>query len=209
MTYTIKLTVICVDLYLPSFCDIVEPAYFAKEWGTGVDGLGKYRNIVIVGFMGTGKSTISRLLSERLGWERIDTDEEIERRAGKSIPQLFAEDGEQCFRDWESRVLEDVLSGSGKVVATGGGAVLRESNRSVMLAGGWVVALTADKESLIKRVTSSAAAGTRPLLADDAEARVTALLESRKHAYDFAQATIDTSRLSPADVANLVLNGVQ
>lgn len=171
-----------------------------------MDGQGKCRNIVIVGFMGTGKSTVSRLLSERLGWERIDTDEEIERRAGKSIPQLFAEDGETYFRDWESRVLEDVLSGSGKVVATGGGAVLRESNRRVMLAGGWVVALTADKDSLIKRVTSSAAAGTRPLLAGDAEARVTALLQSRQRAYDFAQATIDTSRLSPADVANMMLN---
>lgn len=177
--------------------------------GTGVNGLGTCRNIVIVGFMGTGKSTVSRILSERLGWERIDTDEEIERRAGKSIPQLFAEDGEQCFRDWESKVLEDVLAGSGKVVATGGGAVLRESNRRVMLSGGWVVALTADKNSLIKRVTSSSAAGTRPLLAGDAEARVTALLESRRHAYDFAQATIDTSRLSPTDVAQMMLNWVR
>lgn len=174
-----------------------------------MDGQGKCRNIVIVGFMGTGKSTVSRILSERLGWERVDTDEEIERRAGKSIPQIFAEDGETYFRDWESRVLTDVLSGSGKVVATGGGAVLRESNRRVMLAGGWVVALTADKESLIKRVTSSAATGTRPLLAGDAEARVTALLESRQRAYDFAQATIDTSRLSPADVANMMLNWMQ
>lgn len=174
-----------------------------------MDGQGKCRNIVIVGFMGTGKSTVSRILSERLGWERIDTDEEIERRAGKSIPQIFAEDGEASFRDWESRVLTDVLSGSGKVVATGGGAVLRESNRQVMLAGGWVVALTADKDSLIKRVMSSAASGTRPLLAGDAEARVTALLESRRRAYDFAQATIDTSRLSPADVANMMLNWMQ
>ncbi|MFC5532289.1 shikimate kinase [Cohnella yongneupensis] len=174
-----------------------------------MDGLGTSRNIVIVGFMGTGKSTVSRLLSERLGWERIDTDEEIERRSGLTIPQLFAEEGEEGFRDWESRVLEDVLAGSRKVVATGGGAVLRERNRRAMLAGGWVVSLTADRDSLIHRVTSSAAAGTRPLLEGDAEAKVTALLQSRRHAYDFAQATIDTSRLSPTDVAQMMLNWVR
>jgi shikimate kinase len=171
-----------------------------------VDGLGTIRNIVIVGFMGTGKSTVSRLLSERLGWDRIDTDEEIERQAGKSIPQLFEDNGEEGFRDWESRVLEEVLAGNRRVIATGGGAVLRERNRRVMLAGGWVVSLTADRDSLIRRVTSASAAGTRPLLAGDEEARVTALLQARRHAYDFAQATIDTSRLSPADIAQMMLN---
>lgn len=171
-----------------------------------MDGRGTCRNVVIVGFMGTGKSTVSRLLSERLGWERIDTDEEIENRAGKPIPRIFAEDGEEAFRDWESRVVEEVLAGSRQVIATGGGAVLRERNRRTMLAGGWVVALTADKASLVRRVTSAAAAGTRPLLAGDAEARVEALLQARKRAYDFAQATIDTSRLTPADVAQLLAN---
>lgn len=171
-----------------------------------MDGRGTCRNVVIVGFMGTGKSTVSRLLSERLGWERIDTDEEIEKRAGKPIPRIFAEDGEETFRDLESRVVEDALAGSRLVVATGGGAVLRERNRRAMLAGGWVVALTADKASLVRRVTSASAAGTRPLLAGDAEARVEALLQARKRAYDFAQATIDTSRLAPADVAQLMAN---
>ncbi|MFD0671869.1 shikimate kinase [Cohnella sp. GCM10027633] len=170
-----------------------------------MDGRDTSRNIVIVGFMGTGKSTVSRLLSEQLGWDRIDTDEEIERRAGKPIPQLFSEEGEEAFRDWESRVLEDVLGGSRRVVATGGGAVLRERNRRAMLRGGWVVSLTADRDSLVRRVTSAAAAGTRPLLAGDAEAKVAALLEARKHAYDFAHATIDTSRLAPADIAKLML----
>ncbi|QMV40320.1 shikimate kinase [Cohnella cholangitidis] len=169
-----------------------------------MSGLGTNRNIIIVGFMGTGKSTVSRLLSERLGWESKDTDEEIERLAGRSIKQMFAEDGEQVFRDWESRVLKDILSRGRQVVATGGGAVLRESNRRAMLSGGWVVSLTADKASLIRRVTSSAAAGTRPLLAGDAEERVSTLLETRRHAYDFAHVAVDTSKRSPAEVAELL-----
>lgn len=155
--------------------------------------------------MGTGKSTVSRILSERLGWVSKDTDEEIERLAGRSINQMFAEEGEQAFRDWESRVLEDVLSQGKQVVATGGGAVLRESNRRAMLSGGWVVSLTADKASLIRRVTSAAAAGTRPLLSGDAEERVSALLESRRNAYDFAHVTVDTSKRSPSEVADLLL----
>ncbi|MFC5703495.1 shikimate kinase [Cohnella faecalis] len=161
-------------------------------------------NLILVGFMGTGKSTVSRMLSESLGWPRFDTDEEVERRSGKTISELFAEEGESSFRDWESRALADVLSGTNRIVATGGGAVLREENRRVMRLGGWIVALTADKESLIRRVTAGNADGTRPLLAGDAEARVASLLETRKHAYDFAHAVIDTSRLSPADVADLL-----
>lgn len=164
------------------------------------------RNIIIVGFMGTGKSTISRLLSERLGWQSKDTDEEIERLAGRTIKQIFAEDGEQRFRELESQVLSDILRVGSQVVATGGGAVLREGNRRAMLAGGWVVALTADKASLISRVTSAAAAGTRPLLAGDADERVNTLLQTRRHAYDFAHVWVDTTSRSPSEVTELLLN---
>lgn len=170
-----------------------------------MNGNGSSRNIIIVGFMGTGKSTVSRILSERLGWESVDTDEEIERMAGKPIRTIFSEDGESAFRDWESKVLEQVLGKGKQAVATGGGAVLRESNRRIMLESGWVVALTADKDTLIRRVTSAAAAGTRPLLEGDAEERVASLLESRRHAYDFAHETVDTSERSPSEVADLLI----
>jgi shikimate kinase len=162
------------------------------------------RNVILVGFMGTGKSTVSRLLAESLGWPSVDIDEEIVRRAGKSIPQIFADDGEMAFRDSESAALQSVLAGSRQVVATGGGAVLRDANRRAMLAGGWVVALTADKATLVQRVTGGAAAGTRPLLAGDAEAKVTELLAARRHAYDFAHAAVDTSKRQPADIAALL-----
>lgn len=163
------------------------------------------RNIIIVGFMGTGKSTVSRLLSESLGWQSKDTDVEIEQLTGRSIKQIFTEDGEESFRDIESRVLADVLSKGNQVVATGGGAVLREENRRAMLRGGWVVALTAHKSSLISRVTSAAAEGTRPLLAGDAEERVSSLLHTRRNAYDFAHVSVDTTLRSPSEVVELLI----
>lgn len=173
-----------------------------------LSGLLKRKNIIIVGFMGTGKSTVSRLLSEKLGWPRLDTDEEIVRIAGKKIPDIFADEGEAGFRDRESRVLEDILAGDRQIVATGGGAVLREENRRRMLAGGWVVALTASRQSLLERVTAAGAAGTRPLLAGDAEERIDSLLATRKHAYDFAHAAIDTSRRSPEQIANMLVRWI-
>lgn len=178
--------------------------------GAGRKGLSERatpKNIILVGFMGTGKSTVSRLLAERLGWKRIDTDEEIVRQAGKAIPDIFAQDGETVFRDWESRVLNEVLGGSGHVVATGGGAVLREENRRRMLAGGWVVALAADRETLLKRVIDADPEGTgaRPLLKGDAAERIDHLLRTRRHAYDFAHATVDTSGRSPLEVAELLV----
>jgi len=169
-----------------------------------LDGKDSNRSLVIVGFMGTGKTTVSRLLAERLGWEVKDTDAEIEKAAGKPIPRIFEEDGETAFRDWESRVLKEALSADRRIVSTGGGAVLREENRREMLERGWVVALTADRDTLVRRV-SGAAEGTRPLLAGDAEERVAKLLESRRHAYDFAHAKIDTSERTPEEVAEAVV----
>ncbi|WP_269145562.1 shikimate kinase [Cohnella fermenti] len=173
-----------------------------------MDARSKRRNIIVVGFMGTGKSTVSKLLAEKLGWSRLDTDEEIVRLAGKSIPEIFADEGEDRFRDLESRVLETVLAGDRQIVATGGGAVLREQNRRLMLAEGWVVSLTASRQSLLERVTAGAAAGTRPLLEGDAVERIDTLLAGRKHAYDFAHATIDTSRRTPEQIASMLVRWV-
>jgi shikimate kinase len=170
-----------------------------------LNGAGKGRNLVVVGFMGTGKSTVSRLLSQKLGFAVVDTDEEVERRSGKTIPELFASEGEAVFRDWESRVIREVLALDRQVVATGGGAVLREENRRAMLAGGWVVALTAQRDTLIQRVTRSGESGNRPLLAGDAAKQVDTLLESRRHAYDFAHVLLDTTCRSPAQIAEMLL----
>ncbi|MHA6484637.1 shikimate kinase [Paenibacillus sp. strain BS8-2] len=163
----------------------------------------KSNKLVLIGFMGTGKSSVSRALSEQLGWERADSDDDIVRRAGKSIPDIFAGEGEQHFRDMESACLRDLLQrAEPAVIATGGGAVLRESNRETMLAHSLVVALTADPESIITRVSQDEG---RPLLQGDARERVYQLLEQRKGLYDFAHLIIDTTGLSVKDVSSRII----
>ncbi|MEV5024934.1 shikimate kinase [Paenibacillus sp. LPE1-1-1.1] len=162
-----------------------------------------WNKLVLIGFMGTGKSTVSKLLAEKLGWKRVDGDEEIERLENKRISDIFATDGEAGFREIETKVLDLILaSGDSCVVATGGGAVLREVNRELMLSKGYVVALKANPEQIIARVKSDNA---RPLLQGDAEERVNLLLEQRKHAYDFAHLTIDTTNMSAEEVVATIL----
>lgn len=159
--------------------------------------------IVLVGFMGTGKSTVSRLLAERLGWQRIDSDEEIERRSGKKIAALFAEGGEDYFRDVETATLQALMAlEQPAVIATGGGAVLRESNRTCMLDNAFVVALKADEAHIVARVGNDP---SRPLLQGDAAANVRRLLDARRTAYDFATLSIDTTGLSPDDVCSAII----
>lgn len=149
------------------------------------------RNIVLIGFMGTGKSTVGLALAERLGFRFVDTDQVVAEQEGRSIAELFEQEGEGYFRDQESNTLSNVLQGDKQVISTGGGSVLRESNRKLMLSGGFVVALTAPPNVLLARLRGDV---NRPLLAGDKEERVHKLLEERKHAYDFAHYTVDTSR---------------
>ena len=159
--------------------------------------------IVLVGFMGTGKSTVARLLAERLGVERVDLDEEIEREAGCTIAEIFDAKGEAHFRDLESAALERLMASDRPLVlATGGGAVLRGANRETMLRSGIVAALTAAPERIIERVSGDA---SRPLLRGDVAERVRRLMAERKTAYDFAHIKIDTTELSPEEAADRIL----
>jgi shikimate kinase len=159
--------------------------------------------IVLVGFMGTGKSTVAKLLAERLGIGRVDLDEEIEREAGCTIAELFDAKGEAHFRDLESGVLARLLASDRPfVLATGGGAVLREANREAMLRSGFVAALTASPERIIERVSGD---GSRPLLRGNVGERVRRLMDDRKRAYDFAHIKIDTTELTPSEVADRIL----
>lgn len=153
--------------------------------------------------MGTGKSTVAELLAGRLGWSRIDLDACIEAAEGMPIPRLFAEKGEPYFREAETDALRRELSGrDGRIVATGGGAVLAEQNRRTMLENGLVVALTADAETIIRRVNNDP---NRPLLQGNAEKSVPELLAKRKHAYDFAHVVIDTSDKTPEQIAENIV----
>lgn len=159
-------------------------------------------NIILIGMMGTGKSTVGALLAAETGHELIDLDLEIERKAGMTIPQIFADKGEAFFRELENAVLREVLQQEHVILATGGGCVLRAENCMEMTAHGWVVSLKADAESIISRVGDDP---NRPLLAGGVRERVTRLLEERRGAYDFAHCTVDTAGKSAADVASEIL----
>jgi shikimate kinase len=160
------------------------------------------RNIVLIGFMGTGKSTVGLALSDRLGWRFVDTDQAIVEREQRSIPELFQNQGEAYFRDAESTVLSNVLQGDKQIISTGGGAVLRAENRECMLASSFVVALTAPPEVLLGRLRGDV---NRPLLAGDKEERVHRLMEERKNAYDFAHLMIDTSTSNVRETVETIM----
>lgn len=119
------------------------------------------RRLFLVGPMGVGKTTIGKLLARELGLEFIDCDQEIERRCGADIPWIFDVEGEDGFRDRETSVLDDLTAQDGLLVATGGGAVLREENRSFLKGRGIVVYLDSDLDLLVKRTAKDK---KRPLL---------------------------------------------
>ncbi|MBP1999308.1 shikimate kinase [Paenibacillus shirakamiensis] len=159
-------------------------------------------NIILIGMMGTGKSTVGELLARQTGHHMVDLDHLIQVKAGKSIPEIFEDEGELYFRDLESEVLAELMEQDGLVVATGGGAVLRHENCTVMLNRGWVVALQADAESIMRRVGEDP---NRPLLAGGARERIIELLEERKSSYNFAHQSIDTAGLCAEEVTMNIL----
>lgn len=152
-------------------------------------------NLVLVGFMGSGKSSIGRAAAHRLGFQFVDTDALVIERAGLEISEIFARHGEDHFRDLETRVIESLSPFTRYVIATGGGAVLREQNRQLLRELGYVVLLTASPEIIYERVGRST---KRPLLQTaDPKAVIARLLAERAPAYDAtAHLTIDTSALS-------------
>lgn len=148
------------------------------------------KNVVLVGFMGTGKTTVGAALSEALGIVQKDLDEVIVAKEGCSIPTLFAQRGEAYFRDAESKYLDELLDEGPQILTTGGGVVLRPQNVEIMLRKGTVVALSASEAELIKRLENDTG---RPLLAGGVAERVHTLLQERAGAYDFAPIQIDTT----------------
>ncbi len=161
------------------------------------------RNIVLMGFMGTGKTTVGRLLSARLGWLYVDMDEVIEQRAGKSISRIFAENGEPAFRAMERELVKELAAQERQVIATGGGVPLNADNVRDFEATGLVVCLTALPEIIWRRV---AAASHRPLLEqEDKRRRIEELLEKRRAVYAAIARQVDTSALTPEQVAERIL----
>src|ERR1700704_2003926 len=154
------------------------------------------RSIVLVGMMGAGKSTIGRRLSLRLGLPFLDADSEIETAAGMSIPDIFESHGEPHFRDGEARVIARLLDSGPAVLATGGGAFMREETRNRIRSKAVSIWLKADVDIIMRRVKRRA---DRPLLQTaDPAATVGRLLEAREPVYRTADLTIG-SRDVPHD----------
>jgi shikimate kinase len=146
------------------------------------------RSVVLVGMMGAGKSTIGRRLSARLRLPFLDADGEIEAAAGMSIPDIFETHGEPHFRDGEARVIARLLDGGPAVLATGGGAFMREDTRGRIRAKAVSIWLKADADIIMKRVKRRA---DRPLLqTTDPAATLGRLIEEREPVYQGADLTI-------------------
>ncbi len=156
------------------------------------------RNIVITGFMGTGKTTIGQLVAEKLGWPFVDLDEVIVAQAGKPIAQIFAEDGEAIFRHYERRVCRFYAGQYGYVLATGGGMLVDADNQRAMLASSFVVCLQATKATIRERLAEETG---RPLFSGDWET----LYDQRQAAYAAIPHQIDTTNRDTNAVAEEVI----
>ena len=164
-------------------------------------------NVVLVGFMGSGKSSVGRLVARTLGGRFVDTDRLVVDRAGREITDIFAKDGEGYFRQEESRALRSLLGGNGLVVATGGGIVTVPENVPALKELGFVVWLTASEEVLWERVSRNR---KRPLLhTENPRETVRALLEKRSPLYaTVADMTVDTTGLTHEQVAERICGAV-
>jgi 3-dehydroquinate synthase len=162
-------------------------------------------NIVVTGFMATGKTTVGREVARRLGRPFVDMDVEIEAWAGKPIPRIFAEDGEATFRQMEAALCERLSAQEGLVIATGGGTLVNPANRTRMMGSGTVICLSCDVDEILRRVAVDGQAA-RPLL-DVAECRaqIEQLMTARREAYQAIPWQIDTTGPSVQEVAAWVV----
>ncbi len=161
-------------------------------------------NLVLTGFMGTGKTSVGREVARRLGRPFVDMDDEIAARAGKSIPRIFAEEGEDAFREMERALCRELSSRTGHVIATGGGALVDPANRDVWSGSVTLVCLQAELDEILRRVVAGA---DRPLLAGTApRAEAERLLTQRRAAYAAIPWQVDTTGRTLDEVVDEVLN---
>ena len=160
-------------------------------------------NLALIGFMGTGKSSVGRLLAAQLQFEFVDTDQLIEERTGRTVTQIFTEEGEQVFRDLERQLVAEMAGWRRKVIATGGGLAANETNLASLKRHALVVCLWATPEAIWDRVRSQT---HRPLLQEpDPAGKIRALLEERTPIYRQADVLVNTAQRSIKEVAQQVL----
>jgi shikimate kinase len=165
------------------------------------------RLIFLIGYRGSGKSTVGRLLASRLGWAFVDADAVIEVRAARTIREIFTDEGEPAFRDREAAILGDFCKQTETVIATGGGVVLRPENRALLRKYGFVAWLTAGAATLWDRIQSdSSSAARRPALTTGGLGEVEQLLAIRKPLYrETADVEVSVGVVSPEQAADTIL----
>ena len=168
------------------------------------------KNIVLVGFMGSGKSTVGRELHQLLGYPLVDMDQTIEQRAGKPITAIFADSGEEAFRELETGLLRELAAPDSprRIISTGGGVVGRPENRGLLRKLGYVVWLKAPVDTLFERTSRNR---ERPLLhTENPRARIEALLGTREPWYrETAHLEVDTQGLDSGEIATGILESAR
>jgi shikimate kinase len=164
--------------------------------------MARAHNIVLAGFMGTGKSTVGQIVAGRLRMHYLDTDAEVEARAGRTIASIFEEGGEASFRGIEQMVCLDAAAGHHLVIATGGGALLNERTRAALEATSLIVCLRAELYAIILRVGDDPA---RPLFSADS-IQLRRLYQQRLPLYNSLPHQIDTTERTPEEVAEKVID---
>lgn len=159
-------------------------------------------NVILVGFMGAGKTAIGRLLARRLGRCFVETDDLIVAREGRPIPEVFRVSGEARFRDLEAEAVESLRLKRGDVIATGGGLPCREGRMDVLRALGTVVWLKGDFREMYERARRG---GERPMLAERSAAEVEALYRERERSYAQAHLTVETRGLGVDQIVHRIL----
>lgn len=159
------------------------------------------KNIVLIGFMGTGKSCVGKLLAEKLSFSFADTDLLVEEEAKMSIPQIFSQYGEAHFRSCEKKAVREAAERSNIVISTGGGVPMFEENRQVLRKNSIIICLCASVDTIMDRTKGR---GSRPLLNSQKD-KIQALLDERKPFYDEADFIIDTDDLSPLQIVGEIM----
>ncbi len=165
----------------------------------------KNKNIILTGFMGTGKTTVGRLIAKTTGYRFVDTDDMIVKKAGKPVSQIFEIDGETAFRRMEADLAVELSKAHGLVIATGGGMLLNDGNARMLGMSGQIFCLVADPDAIIHRVVNDGGA-PRPLLnVPDPKKKVAELLAQRESTYgQFIQ--IETTKRSPKMICREIID---